>query len=258
MFTSTSGGYDFEPGLPFLSFGVQAQPGHRLHRAVLESGPASGRAVAFAIEHLARLGLPAQALCGMEFRQFSERQLTHPEFGVFNQHHVAQLEAAGLLVDGKVPVARTNVVVSGSGRSGDALHAFTYAVPDATAPQPADFLFSAIPEVRFTLTDGKFQQEVVREGESSPQAVQAKLDYILGVVEQRLESARRGWADVLQMHLYSSFDLSAAQQAQLSQRLGAAAVRGYQYTHSLPPIGPSQMEFDFRRVSAELTIPRSR
>ncbi|WP_373376110.1 hypothetical protein [Cupriavidus nantongensis] len=246
------GNYSFVPGISFLSFATFASPGYRIRRAVFRDGPPAAAALEVIEAHLHEQGRPLAALCGMEFRQYSSRQLTRDEFGVFNQAYIDRLAAKGLLIDGAVPIARTNVVVD-NGNHGDALHAFSYTVPAEpadSAESPQDFIFSAIPEVRFTPQG----ETVVAEGETSPAAWLNKVTYILDVADARLNDAGLDWSSVTDIHLYSTSDLHAVITGPMRSRTEPASWNGMQWTHALPPIGPSQVELDFRRVSAEERI----
>ena len=246
------GNYRFVPGISFLSFATFASPGYKIRRAVFRNGPPAAAALEVIEEHLSKQGRPLAALCGMEFRQYSSRQLTRDEFGVFNKAYVERLAAKGLLIDGDVPITRTNVVID-NGHHGDALHAFSYTVPADSADSaetPQDFVFAAIPEVRFTAQG----ETVVAEGETSPEAWLNKVGYILDVADARLDGAGLDWTSVTDIHLYSTSDLHAIVTGPMRSRVGPASWNGMQWTHALPPIGPSQVELDFRRVSAEERI----
>ncbi|MBS0344122.1 MAG: hypothetical protein JSS56_26755, partial [Proteobacteria bacterium] len=230
-------------------------PGWELRRVVIADGPRAAEAVPAVLGWLSAQGHAHSALCGMEFRQFTAGQMTRAEFAAFNDAYVAQLRAAGLLVDGKVPLTRTNVVMKHSG-TGDALHAFTYVAP-SSAPQPVpNFVLSAIPEVRFRTEQGRLHEEVVEAGGDTPQAVRAKLDFIAQACGARLRQLGLDWRQVSQMQLYCEADLPRSLQWELLCGIEPAGRRGLQCFHALPPIGPAAMEMDARHVASEHHLER--
>ena len=255
MLISTPGNFSFLPGIPFLSFAAVAQPGWELRRVVVAHGPRAAEAVPAVLAWLSAQGHGRSALCGMEFRQFADRQMTREEFAAFNDAYVAQLEAAGLLVDGKVAVTRTNVVMKHSG-TGDALHAFTYVAPSSAPQAVPNFVLSAIPEVRFRVEQGRLLEEVVEAGSDTPQAARAKLDFIARACGARLQQLGLHWRQVSQMQLYCEADLTRSLQREFLCGIEPAGRRGLQCFHALPPIGPAAMEMDARHVASEHYLER--
>lgn len=255
MLTPTSGNFSFLPGIPFLSFAVLAHPGFEMRRVVLADGPRADAAVASVLAWLGSQGHAAAALCGMEFRQFSDRQMSRAEFAAFNSAYVSQLDAAGLLVDGQVPLTRTNVVMKHGG-TGDALHAFTYVAPTSALQSAPDFVLSAIPEVRFRTEDSRLIEDVVEAGNTTPQAERAKLAFIAQACGSRLYQLGLDWRQVSQIQLYCEADLGRALQLDLLSGIDPAGRRGLHCFHALPPIGPAVMELDARRVASEQHMER--
>lgn len=251
MVINPLGGYAFLPGSSYLSFASIAQPGHAIERAAFRTPRPLDAGFREAMEYLAAKGRPAQALCGMEFRQYLPEQWPRKSFDEFNAGHVRRLAGAGLLVDGKVPVARTNVVLN-TGQSPDegGLHAFSYTVPADTPPEQPDFVLAAIPEVRFRAN----VEEVIAEGETSPEALRLKIDYILDTATQRMASLGLDWNHATGIQLYSEADLKPIFKDVLLNTLKAGGWRGIQWHHALPPIGPSIIELDARSVRADITL----
>lgn len=244
------GGYSFMPGIPFLSFGVRAAPGFHIRRAVLASDVPSENAVNAALAWLDSIGRPASALCGFEFREYADSPMTRMEFDEFNRAYVDRLRAADLLVDGKVPLTRTNVVASVPGRSGSFLHAFSYTVPSVTT-WSTGFVLSAIPEVRFRQSDGRLIEEVVEEECRGSASMVRKLAYVLDVAAERLVAMKAADTVDLQVQFYQEGDLDSASQELLLARLPQIKARGWTHVRAVPPIGPAVIELDFRCVEAD-------
>src|SRR5271165_3487466 len=101
------GGYSFLKGIAPYSAGVVANAGFEIERARLSKPLPVPEAFARLDAHLATLGRPRQALCGMELR--SPRPFTFEGFNGFNAGYVRFLEKRNVLVNGLNPVARTNV-----------------------------------------------------------------------------------------------------------------------------------------------------
>jgi len=251
MITNPLGGYGFLPGSSYLSFAIVAQPGYAIERAVFQTPRPLDAGLHEVVEYLAAKGRPAQALCGMEFRQYLPRQWPRKSFDEFNAQHVRRLTEAGMLVEGKVPVARTNVVLnSGQSQAEGGLHAFSYTVPITRPTKHPDFVLAAIPEVRFRAN----VEEVIAEGEASPQALRLKIDYILNTASQRMASLGLSWDNATGIQLYSEADLKPIFKDVLLDTLKAGGWRGIQWHHALPPIGPSIIELDARSVRADITL----
>jgi len=251
MIDHPRGGYRFLAGPPFLSFAVAAQPGFAIERAVFRNPqPDLNAGLARIQTYLQERNRPIQAVCGLEFRQFLPEQAPRAVFDEFNRGHIERLTRADMLVDGKVPVARTNVVMdAGRPAAESGLHAFSYTVPAADRQGAPDFVLAAIPEVRFT--DG--QELVIAEGGTSESALREKIDFILDTAATRLTGIGASWQDATGIQLYSVADLKPYF-AQMLARMGAGGWRGVQWHHALPPVGPSIMELDVRAVHAEFMI----
>lgn len=251
MIVNPLGGYRFLPGSSYLSFASVAQPNYAIERAVFRTPRPLDSGFEEVKEHLISLGRPVQALCGMEFRQYSPEQWPRESFIDFNKHHVERLAKADMLVDGKVPVARTNVVLnSGQAKSEGGLHAFSYTVPRTQPAARLDFVLAAIPEVRFL----PGIEEVIAEGETSPDALHRKISYILETATARLAQLGLSWDDATGIQLYSEADLKPIFKNVLLGTMKLGGWRGVQWHHALPPIGPSIIELDARSVRADIVL----
>lgn len=251
MKTNERGGFAFLPGTSFLSFAAVAQPRFAIERAVFRRPRPLEAALEAIARHLEEAGRPLQALCGLEFRQFAPRQWSGEEFAGFNADYVRRLAASDLLVDGSVPIARTNVVVNveRSPQEGG-VHAFSYTVPAQPETAARGFVFSAAPEVRFTAAG----YDVIASGETSPAALERKMGYIMGAVNARLAELGLEWDDVTGTQLYCEQDLHPLLTRLILPGMGAGAWRGLHWIHALPPVGPAIFELDLRSVRADRMV----
>ena len=114
-----TGNYQFVPlatpprivGAAPFSSGVRAQAGYEIVRATFQVPLPYRAGFAAAARHLQAIGRPRTALCAVEVRV--PRPLTADEFAAFNAGYRALLGEWGVLVDGQVPIARSNVAPLG-------------------------------------------------------------------------------------------------------------------------------------------------
>jgi len=115
-----TGNYQFLPiataprivGAAPFSSGVRALPGFEIVHATFQIPLPYRAGFAAAAQHLAAVGRPRTALCAVEVRV--PRPLTMDEFTAFNPDYRALLGEWGVLVDGQVPIARSNVAPLGN------------------------------------------------------------------------------------------------------------------------------------------------
>jgi hypothetical protein len=251
MISNPKGNYDFIPGSPYLSFGVVAQPGFTIERAVFRKNRLVETGLEEVARHLRSRGRTLQALCAMEFRQFAQHQWAPEGFAAFNAGHVSRLTQAGLTVEGKVPVARTNVIVNnGQPASDGGLHAFSYTVPQERPVSGRSFVLAAIPEVRF-LPQG---MEIIAEGDTSDAALESKLRFILEKASERVAEIGGHWNDVTGTQLYCEVDIHPFLRNTVLHVMQGGGWRGVQWHQALPPIGPAIMELDVRSVTADIYL----
>src|SRR5688572_18683545 len=94
MIARPGGGFRFLPGSPVFAGGAVAEPGFAIVHALLARWLPLEQGYALVQRHLAAIGRPMEALCGMQLRL--PRQLTPDEFTAFNAPYVAQLAEWGV------------------------------------------------------------------------------------------------------------------------------------------------------------------
>jgi hypothetical protein len=237
------GGYLFVPGTSFLSLAVAAANGTTFRRP-----PVFPEGLDAVERHLRSAGRPIQALCGFELR--NGRQAAVPEFMAFNDGYVERLRKAGVLVRSRMPLTRSNLVVTGTDTS-HRIHAFSYTVRlSPPSNRPPTFVMSGIPDVN--ILDPK--PEIVAKGDVSVNGLRQKTVFILDTIERLLASIGANWRDVTGIQLYSVRDIHPLIENVVLARIPDAASRGIQWHHVLLPVAGGDVEIGVRSVRAEFTI----
>src|SRR5689334_18261653 len=101
------GGYRFLTGIAPYSSGVLAAPGYEIVRVTLHAPPPYQPGFELIERFLAEQGRPRAALCAVELRTPSP--WSFEGFAGFNAEYQGLLATWDLLLDGRNPIARTNV-----------------------------------------------------------------------------------------------------------------------------------------------------
>ena len=260
------GGYQFLPGVPFLSFGAVAADGFEIVRSTFRQPRPFAAGLAEIERLLEGCGRSLRALCGLELR--SARPLSGQEFDEFNQEYIGRLKTAGLLVGDDVPVARTNVAFSagmrGNGKSGApdvTIHAWSHSRPIAHGLRPVapTFVLAGMPEIRNLRAAGLGREpadvvaigETTADGVPTSAALRQKTEYILTSLAQTMRTLGVEWADVTGVQFYTVHDVHPLLPDLILPRLGVAARLGVEWHHAWPP--GVQMEIGVRGVRQEIT-----
>ncbi|MGH9657583.1 MAG: 2-amino-5-chloromuconate deaminase CnbZ [Bryobacteraceae bacterium] len=240
LIASPRGGFSFLKGISPYSAGAVASPGYEIEHATL--GPPLPLRAGFdrVARHLAALGRPKQALCGMELR--SPRPFTFQGFSDFNAGYVKVLMSWDIFQDGLNPVARTNVAPEIDPPSEPALYGFSYTVAAKDAPKT--FVVAGAGE----LPEGSLDpHDVVRRGETSADAVAGKARFVMGLMTSRLAGLGVGWPQATVTGVYTVHDIHPL--------LSAGALRPVVVWHyARPPIVSIEFEMDVRGCRRELVL----
>jgi hypothetical protein len=247
LMNNPKGNYSFLKGISPYSAGVVAARGFEIVHARLSPAVPLRAGFAAVDKHLKQFGRPRQSLCAMELR--SPRPFTFQGFADFNAGYVDVLKSWDLLLDGLNPVARTNVAPEVDPPSEPMLYAFSYTVP--ADQSPVTFVVAGAGE----LPEGSLDpHDVVRRGENSPAALQAKVQFVLGLMESRLHGLGADWKDVTTTDVYTVHDVHPLLQREILPRMGAANHQGITWHYSRPPIVSIEYEMDLRGCRREITI----
>ena len=111
--------------------------------------------------------------------------LTFAGFVGFNREYRALLGEWGLLVDGRNPVARTNVAPVVAPPSEASLYAFSHTVPTDGAGRPT-FVAAGSGELR---AGPASRASVVRPDDTSPDAMREKAAYVIAFIGTSVSTA---------------------------------------------------------------------
>jgi hypothetical protein len=247
LLPNSRGGYSYLKGISPYSGGVAAAKGFAIEHVCL-SGLLPWRAGFERIDaHLRAAGRPRQALCAIALR--SPKPFSFSGFNDFNAGYAKLLQSWDILVDGLNPVARTNVAPETDPPREPSLYSFAYTSP---LPEAAtSFVVSGAGE----LPEGSLDpHDVVRMGETSPEALKAKARFVLGLMAGRLQGLGVGWKDVTHTNVYTVYDVNALIAAEILPRIGPAGHHGVNWHYARPPIVSIEYEMDLRGCQREVVI----
>lgn len=237
-----TGGYRFLTGIAPYSAGVCAVPGFAIVRRQFAQPLSLAAGFDALASHLDAMGRPRSALCAMELR--IPAPLSFEGFAALNQGYQTTLMDWGLLVDGRNPIARTNVAPAVAAPAQPLLYAFSYTVPAPHAP--ASLIIAGAGDL-VDQADLR-PQAIVRPGETSPDALRTKAAVVLQVMSDRLAGLGATWRQVTAVNIYTPHSLTPLLDSVLLPQLGDAALHGVHWYYSRPPIIGLEFEMDLRRV----------
>ena len=242
-----AGNYHYVPGGFQYSAAVVADVGFALERVIFDRLVPLEQGFARIESHMRARGRPMTALAACELR--SPAPMVEADFIRFNRAYVEPLARWGLFKDDDNPVARCNLVPRESAPAQASFYAFTYTVPAETPLAVADFATSGAAECP---DRPNYHENIVRKGETSPDALADKLKFALGDLESRFAPMGVRWADVCNFNLYSVHDLHQAAVKELSHRF--ALTCGMTQHIVRPPVLDLEIEVDARRVSRSILL----
>jgi hypothetical protein len=230
---NAAGNYRFlgAEGRPF-SNGAVADAGFDMVHATFAHPLALDKGLDAAARHLRKVARPVQAIAGFELRV--PAPLSTSEFDDFNRGYVERLKAVGLVVEGLLPAARTNVASVVSGVSEPSVYAVTYTTAgDRGVPA---FVMSGVPEEK-------------------PGDVKSMLESMMGSLSLRMDELGVSWHDATRIQLYGVDDVQEQLVDHVLHRLGPAAIHGILWFPSRPPVEGLKLEIDVRSAGTELVLP---
>lgn len=197
------GGYRSIPSVFQYSAGIAALDGFEVERVRLHRPLPLTDAYRFVEQHLAALGRPTTAFAACELR--SPAPFTDAGFTTFNRVYVQTLERWGIYTDGANPVARTNVCPLYDVPAEPVMFAFSYTVPARAPVTRPSFVIAGGGEAAEGA--GSYRERTVRHGETHPEALREKVEFVLGAMEQRMAALGLSWADAVHAQIYTVFDI---------------------------------------------------
>ena len=242
------GGYRYVRGPFQYSGGAAAQPGFAVERARFARPVALEEGFRRIEAHLDSIGRPYTSFCACELR--SPAPFSEQGFIDFNRVYVGTLERWGVYKDEENPVARSNVCPEIDAPPGPSFHAFSYTV-EAPADAPASFVIAGSGEA--PEGHGKYEDRIIRLGDTSPDAMREKAHYVLGAMEERMTALGVGWGDATATQAYTVHDLHPFLADEIVGRGVAAA--GLTWVYARPPVVGLEYEMDLRGVYREHVLP---
>jgi hypothetical protein len=237
LLSNSRGGFSFLRGGSAYAAGVAAAPGFTIEHVRLARTVPLMAGFALVEAHLRSAGRPLAALCAIALR--SPKPFSFAGFKEFNAVYTGTLKSWDILVDGINPVARTNVAPAVDPPSEPSLYSFAYTVPADIAA--GSFVVSGAGE----MPEGSAgPDDVVRRGETSPDAMAAKARCVLGLVEGRLRGLGADWNQVTATNIYTVHDVNALLAAEVLPYIGAAGLHGVTWHYARPPIVSIEYEMD--------------
>ena len=241
-----AGGYRYVRGPFQYSGGVAAEPGYMIER-VRFARPRPLEDGFRAIEaHLIAIDRPFTSFCACELR--SPAPFTEEGFIAFNRVYVGTLERWGIFRDEENPVARSNVCPEIAPPPEPSFYAFSYTVP--TDADTTSFVIAGSGEA--PEGQGGYQERIIRLGDTSPDAMREKAQYVLGAMETRMGALGVGWADVSATQAYTVHDIHTFLADEIVGRGAAAA--GLTWHFARPPVEGLDYEMDVRSVPVERVL----
>jgi hypothetical protein len=242
------GDYRFLPGIAPYSCGVVSIPGVEIVHATLQRPVPWREGFEWIARHLAAERRPKAALCGIELR--SARPYTFAAFAEFNRGYAAVLESWGLFVNGINPVPRTNVAPAVATPAEPVLYGFSYTKP-ADQRTPPTFVVAGGGELPEGILEHK---SIVAVGDTSPQGLEKKATFVMGLMENRLRGLGANWSMVTTVDVYTIHPVEPLLPRAILGRTGAAAIHGVHWHYSRPPIEAIEFEMDVRGVRKEVRV----
>ena len=243
----SKGGYRYIKGLFQYSAGVAALPGYEIERARFSKPLPLAEGFAAIKSHLEKIGRPIEAFCACELR--SPAPFDDDSFREFNKEYIKPLEAWGILEKNDNPIARSNVCPKIGAPSEPSFYAFSYTVPAINGSR-GSFVIAGSAES--PEGNNKYEEEAVRFGEQSDDAMQEKAQFVLTEMERRMSALGFGWNDASATHVYSIYNIHSFLEKELVAR--GAASGGVNWQYCRPPLDVLDYEMDVRGVATERII----
>ncbi|HZQ08463.1 MAG TPA: RidA family protein [Anaerolineae bacterium] len=249
--SNARGNYQFMRGGAAFSSAVVADEGYAIVHATLLNPLPVPTGFDFIAEHLKREGRPVHAVCGIELR--SPRPLTLEGFREFNTEvYRAALMKHDLLVDDVSPMTRSNLAVEMNPPAQPVLFAFSYTTPMATRDASHNFVLAGAAD---ETGDPANPHRVIREGETSDDAMREKAAFVMNELSKRLSEFNLTLDDSTALGVYTVHNIFSYLPDVLLKSLGRAHLLGVHWYFTRPPIQGLEFEADARRALREIFVP---
>lgn len=251
-----AGGYRYIPAVFQYSGGVAAEPGFAIERARFLRPLRLADAYAAVEAHLKSIGRPSTAFAACELR--SPAPFTDQGFIDFNKVYVTTLARWGIYKDRTAdtkavnPVARTNVCPVYHAPGEPMMAAFSYTVP-AQPGARRSFVLSGGGDARANVgREASYQERIVRYGDTSPEGLREKVEFVAAEMERRLHALGFSWQDAVHTQAYTAQNIGHLVGEVLAAR--GACEGGLTWSYARPPVIGLEFEMDVRAAAREIVL----
>jgi hypothetical protein len=241
-----AGGYYYLPGIAPYSCGVVSSPGFEIVSVTLPQPAPVVEGFDRVAEFLAAERRPIAALCAISLR--SPRPYSFQGFADFNAEYEAILKRWGMFLNGRNPIARTNVAPVIHPPSEPVLYGFSF-----TRPSPPSYGATFVVAGAGELPEGILAREgVIAIGDTSAEGLTAKAHFVISLIDNRLQRLGVDWPLVSTVNVYTAHCLATPWPAFVARRAPAVGMGGVCLQYSRPPIEEIVFEMDVRGTRTEL------
>lgn len=242
------GGYHFLPGIDAYSSGVVAETGFEIVHVRLARPLVWNRGLESARRYLEGMGGTRHQLCAVELR--CPRPFSFDGFAAYNRQYHAVLDEWDLLVDGRNPVARTNVAPVTGAPADSVLFAFSHTRPSDA--RRTTFVVAGGGELREG--GGLAEEHIVRRGEVGEEAMIEKAARVVEIMRGRVSALGVDQSLLSAINIYTAHPIAALLRQVVLPGLPAAAQLGVHWHHARPPVRDIEFEMDVRGVRQEMVL----
>lgn len=250
LIDNPNGDYRFLTGIAPYSSGVVAMQGFEIIHVNLQQPIAYRQGFKLIDSHLSEARRPPQALCSIELRL--PAPLNFDGFATFNDDYQRLLANRELMLDGRNPVARTNIAPAVLPPEEPSLYAFAYTIPIAEGNTHPTFIVAGARDLQ---DQGDLSPPaIVRPNETSEEALREKAAVVMQVMQARLDGLQVNWAMATTIDVYTVYPLQPYLVDTVLNQVGRAAIHGVHWHFGHPPIEGLAFEMDLRGVREERWI----
>ena len=249
LIANPHGHYHFLKGIDPYSCGVVADPGYEIVFVTLRSPTSWKEGFHLIDRHLEKAECDRTSLCSIQLRC----PAPYPMQGFidFNETYCQVLKDWGLYLDDLNPLARTNVSPAYSPPTEPQMHAFGYIVKAESDQVKPSLVVAGAGELRDGVLD---EAGIICRGDTSPEAMRKKANYVMKVMETRLDGLGARWDLLNVINVYTVYPIDGFHEDIILNRLGPARRMGVHLHDTRPPVEGIDFEMDMRGVNRELVM----
>lgn len=250
LIDNSRGNYRFLTGIAPYSSGVVALPGFEIVHVNIQQSIPYLQGFNRIARHLTAASRPFHSLCSIELRL--PTPLSFEGFVTFNDEYQGLLADRELLLDGRNPIARTNIAPAVRPPEEPSLYAFAYTVPSTENNTRPTFIVAGAGDLQ---DQGNLSPDaIVRPNETSDEALREKAALVMQVMQDRLNGLQVSWAAATTIDVYTVYALQPYLVDTVLNVVDDAAAHGVHWHFGHPPIEGLAFEMDLRGVREEKWI----